>query len=1521
MSAVPSGSPPPAPAAHAPQVEASFQAGIAKLMTSFPKLLGTGTEDVLLWLKQFEVAATSLNIARSGWKTAVQNVVAPDVYAALSAFGSFARSKEWDSVKEDIIAIFSPRSSQSAVDAELRNCLQNSDSVAVFLKRFLSVMYKMSPVPPLDSVRNLFVSNLRPEIQESMKYQSCDSFADVLKWAKIAEPAIVVSAVSSSSAASHPAPAPFSAPVLAAASAPTSFKPHQGKFFRSSGIKRSAGKPSSFKAGNAEFFDGNCLWCLNYGHKEASCRYKAAGKPKRTPSNVLFVAADEDSSYNQLILATPALNRTVGARRIPIIAGIAGGLPISVGLDTCAANSVMSLACVERLGLKVRDCPLSLRHGGDQTMKLVGAVVLAVSLGGKSFTIPFAVTARFPLDCVVGWDFFRRENGMVDAASMTCRIGTLTIPIPDTGPPASVTGDPFLAVMRDCSHIDAISIGKDLPPAVQARARRLLEDFADCFARDEDQFGTAAVSPADIIFADGPPLRSRPIRHSRPDAMIIENTVQLWLRQGRIRPSTSPHAAPVFLVPKFKDGVKVGHRLVVNLSRMNERITPDNMPAADARNIFDSLAGKSLFSTLDFQWAYLQIPVAESSRQILSFVTESGQYEFCFLPFGLNVAGAKLQRELNMVFQGILELHGYADDWSLATPADFDHHLALLRTCLERVRQSGFLLKPSKCKVMAREIRLLGRIVSAQGHRADPLDVHDLLAVPAPVSPREVLSFLGSAQWLAPYVKDFQLLTGPLRTLTRKEATWHWGLEQQKAFDEIKALMTSPELMAFPDFSQRFTLEVDASERGYGAVLLQKGRPVAYASRATTPAERGGVHATVLELSAIRWALERFHVYLGAEFDLVTDHRALSYLKSAHRPSGKFARWAAELNEYRFVVRHRPGKLHHSPDMLSRLFPVTVFLALFPQPVAPDTPAPRDPDSPSPPTPKTSSPPLANFVPSIAAIRAAQAADEFCSSKIAGLSSTPGPFCLSPDDLLASVFYRHGAPHFRVVLPRSLLEQAVRAVHVQAGHQALRETLRRFAAAFWSPAPEKDIRAIVDACPECLRRKGPAANRSVPVGSLTALRPGEVVAVDIVSLSPTPSGLVYALSCIDHFSKYAVVIPLKSKTSVEAAEAFTAGWLRPFGPPERVHSDQGGEFAGAAFEALLRASRIKHSYTTAYHPQGDGVVERFNRTIVDILSTLCGPTKSCWPDFVAGACVAYNASTHSATGHTPFLLWFGRSPPTILSSSMVPAASPAEIIAADKADAAEARAYVADVSVKKRQLLAKVNSSASVTSFSVGNLVMVRNPAIRQAPFSKLQDSWEGPFRVIALGKSPATYMVTQLPSGRSGSTHVCHMKPFHGAWPASPRRLATSVLSRIPVRAACAGAPSAAAPSAASSGSSTASTSSSASSSLPSSSLSSSDSAPGSVQVPLPPRAGDSSIPAAGVMQAEPTRSSRGSVPPPSPSTAFSEPPAHPPLVAQVTSPSSRPVSAHVPTVPIPLARSRPLSGRTVKGPLRYGF
>ena len=195
--------------------------------------------------------------------------------------------------------------------------------------------------------------------------------------------------------------------------------------------------------------------------------------------------------------------------------------------------------------------------------------------------------------------------------------------------------------------------------------------------------------------------------------------------------------------------------------------------------------------------------------------------------------------------------------------------------------------------------------------------------IPPPKTATEAHSFLGLAGYYRRYVKNFAAIAGPLHALTRKDAIFHWSTECQTAFDQLKTLLTTSPITAFPDFSQAFRLYTDASTAGLGAILAQvrdgKERIICCTSRALNQAEKA-YPATKLECLAIVWAVAKFRPYLMAmPIEVFTDHYALQWLKTMRTRSALLHCWSAALEEYDFTVRHRPGKAQTHIDGLSRL--------------------------------------------------------------------------------------------------------------------------------------------------------------------------------------------------------------------------------------------------------------------------------------------------------------------------------------------------------------------------------------------------------------------------------------------------------------------------------------------------------------------------------------------------------------------------------------------------------------------------
>jgi transposase InsO family protein len=942
---------------------------------------------------------------------------------------------------------------------------------------------------------------------------------------------------------------------------------------------------------------------------------------------------------------------------------------------------------------------------------------MSLTLQGRRLQHDFAVVDSLAAPLILGMDVLEKARVIVDAASRSVEFNDVA----NTRAAAVLSPAPSLPR----SHL----------PALQP----VLLRFASCFAASADAFGTARVEPLFFKVDASTPLRSFPYRLSRPDADFINKTVEEWLAAGRIRPSDSPWACPAHVVPK--DGG--GQRLVINFQRLNALITPDNQPMPRARDIFDSLTGARVFSKFDFQSAYLQIPVAEECRPYLSFVTEQGQFEFCFVPFGLNIAGNKLQRELNRLFSGIPHVYGYADDWIIATP-DASSHATALQEFMRRVQTSGFLLKASKSVVGATQVKFLGRVVDAAGIRLDPEDAATIAAWQRPRSPKELQRFLGLGRWCAEFAPGYAQAVRPLHRLANSRQL-QWSEEAELAFSKAKAAIGDALLLSFPNFNDSFVLETDASAAGFGAILRQGPRVVRIAHRATTPAE-SALPATLLELAALCWAVRHFHVYLhGRRFQAITDHRALSWLKASHQPPGKLALWAAELAQYDFDVVYKPGRLMGAADAISR----SQVIAAAEE----------------------------HAWPSPQELAAAQDADRDCQDLRRRLEAqdprVSAGWITNSDGVLCSHSTRYGLPSLKPFIPSSLRQQVLASIHQRAGHLA-GETVRLAKATAHWPAVARDAATYAAGCSACQEAKSPRGKRNLPEGTVTASRPFEIVAMDIMGPLPAVAGKCYILVMSDYFTRYAMAVPLTSKSCAEVASTFEAFWATPFGWPASVLTDQGGEFSGHELSNMFRRNGVQRRSTTAYHPQGDGMVERLNQTLIQILTTtIKSPSyKSDWPSALPAAVRAFNAATSSATGHPPYFLLFGV-PPTSPPLVEQPTPSPPQLLDA-KAEFDAARKATQDRNSAKQRAVDLKNATS--TSYVIGDLVMVKNLAIKQRPLSKLHRQWVGPCRILQV-RSKTNYVVRQVTTPTPGSTlfvgtvNIANMKPFRGPLPTTPAR------------------------------------------------------------------------------------------------------------------------------------------------------
>jgi hypothetical protein len=241
------------------------------------------------------------------------------------------------------------------------------------------------------------------------------------------------------------------------------------------------------------------------------------------------------------------------------------------------------------------------------------------------------------------------------------------------------------------------------------------------------------------------------------------------------------------------------------------------------------------------------------------------------MPFGLTNAPATFQSLMNSVFADYLRkfVLVFFDD-ILIYSKTYIQHIKHLHLVLQTLRENKLFAKLSKCVFAAPQVEYLGHIISGAGVLTDPNKIEAVKSWPQPKNVTQLRSFLGLAGYYRRFVQNYGQICRPLHDILKKDS-FSWTPTQTHAFRQLKAALTSPPVMALPDFTLPFTLETDASGTGLGAVLMQRGRPIAYFSKSL------GTRSAALstydkEALVILEALKKWrHYFLGTELPIKTD--------------------------------------------------------------------------------------------------------------------------------------------------------------------------------------------------------------------------------------------------------------------------------------------------------------------------------------------------------------------------------------------------------------------------------------------------------------------------------------------------------------------------------------------------------------------------------------------------------------------------------------------------------------------------
>lgn len=364
-------------------------------------------------------------------------------------------------------------------------------------------------------------------------------------------------------------------------------------------------------------------------------------------------------------------------------------------------------------------------------------------------------------------------------------------------------------------------------------------------------------------------------------------------------------------------------RLCIDFRKLNSVTKKNVFPLPNLEDCLDALNGNKYFSTLDLASGYWQIEMAEKSKELTAFRTETGHYEFERMPFGLCNAPASFQKLVNALFTGLngIHLQVFMDDICLATK-DWSSHLELLSEVFRLLREANLKLKPTKCTFGSNKVIFLGHELSEKGIRQDPNKFVAIQNLPAPRDLTELKRVLGLFGYYRRFVPNYSILAEPMTRLLKKNTKFSWQAEQESAMKLLKESLKKNQALAHYNYKDPVAVRTDASGIGIAAILLQRQdgewNLISCCSRRLTPAE-SNYAISELEALAIVYALHKWRNYLlGIKFTILTDHCALCALKSKKLNSPRLHRWALLLSEFDFQIKYVKGNLRKDVDCLSR---------------------------------------------------------------------------------------------------------------------------------------------------------------------------------------------------------------------------------------------------------------------------------------------------------------------------------------------------------------------------------------------------------------------------------------------------------------------------------------------------------------------------------------------------------------------------------------------------------------------------